>query len=332
LPLGVGREAPELAGPLSDIGERPPEFHLGRIAIGVYLDLVDLTREGGDVLGPLIEAAVLEANIGAAVEGFVRSGDLRALERPLPPEVMRPVSVHALAASLRLPYETVRRRAGSLAEEGRLVRDRGGVHVAPGWMTRPAAARRSRLRHERLQRLHRDVLENLGPEALGLTPAPAPPVRSGPPLQFIDHLANGYMLRLSELLTAELGDPFAGFVLLNVVRANIRHLPLEDSKFGAGGAGARRPARPTPLSKTLGVAPETLRRHVRRLERAGFLVRAEGGVILDDQAFRSRLAFALIGVAVGAIRRILSQMARAGLLAAETGGPSSDDAPTADEA
>jgi len=293
--------------------------------MGVYLDLVDLAREGGDVLGPLIEAAVLEANIADFVEHHHRAGELWALVGPAPGEAMRPASVSAVAASLRLPFETVRRRVAVLVRRGRLVRERDGLGVAPEWLARPAARRLSQLRHERLQRIQSDVGERLGPAALELPSGPAAP--SGPPpLLFTDHLANGYMLRLSELLTAELGDPFVGFVLLNLVRANIRHLPLEDRSFARESVAARRPARPAPLAKTLGVAPETLRRHVRLLEAAGFLVRTDdGGMLLDDQAFRSRLAHALIGVGVASIRGILGQMAQAGLLASD---PRAADSPS----
>jgi predicted ArsR family transcriptional regulator len=229
---------------------------------------------------------------------------------------MRPISVHALATSLRLPYETVRRRAVALAAEGRLVRDHQGLQVAAEWMARPAAADQSAVRHERLRRLHRDVLFNLGPDALGTPADRRQPVgsRARPLPLLTDHLANAYMLRVSEVLIAEFGDPFVGFVLLNIVRANIRHLPLEDYGFTSGGLAARRPARPSPLSKVLDVPPETLRRHIRKLERAGYLVRARGGMMLDDEAFRSRLAHALIEVAVANIRRMLGEMARAGLL------------------
>ena len=288
--------------------------------MGVYLDLVDLTREGGDVLGPLIEAAVLEANVSAFIDGLVRSGDLAALEAPVPVEAMRPISVNAVSASLGLPFETVRRRAGALASAGRLVRDRAGLRVAPDWMARPEATRQSELRYARLQRLHRDILDHLGPEALGPGSGPPVPVRMRPLLLLTDHLANAYMLRIAELLTTELGNPYVGFVLLNLVRANIRHLPLEDRpSLGPDTLAARRASRPKALSNRLGVPPETLRRHIRHLERAGFLVQADGGgTILDDQAFRGRLAHVLIGVAVGNIRRILSQMARLGLLSAAT--------------
>jgi DNA-binding IclR family transcriptional regulator len=286
--------------------------------MGVYLDLIDMARDGGDVLGPLIEAAVLEANVADFVDGHQRAGELWALVGPASAEAMRPASVNAVAASLRLPFETVRRRVAALVRQGRLVRDRDGLGVAPEWLARPAALQLSQLRYLRLQRLHRDVVEHLGPAALDLPTRPAAPPGGGPPLLLTDHLANGYMLRLAELLTAELGDPFVGFVLLNMVRANIRHLPLEDPSFARESVTARRPARPSPLAKSLGVAPETLRRHVRLLEAAGFLVRTDdGGMLLDDQLFRSRLAHALIGVGVASIRRILGQMAQAGLLASD---------------
>jgi DNA-binding Lrp family transcriptional regulator len=230
---------------------------------------------------------------------------------------MRPASVNAVAASLRLPFETARRRVAALVRDGRLVRERDGLGVAPEWMAGPAARTLSQLRYARLQQIPRDILKRMGPGALDLPPGPAAP--SGePPLLLTDHLAHGYMLRLAELLTTELGDPFVGFVLLNMVRANIRHLPLEDPSFARESATARRPARPSPLAKTLGVAPETLRRHVRQLEAAGLLVRTDdGAMLLDDQMFRSRLAHALIGVGVASIRRILGQMAQAGLLTSD---------------
>jgi DNA-binding Lrp family transcriptional regulator len=297
--------------------------------MGVYLDLIDMAREGGDVLGPLIEAAVFEANVADFVEGHHSAGELWALVGPAPAEAMRPASVNAVAASLRLPFETVRRRVAALVRQGRLVRDRDGLGVAPEWLARPAARELSRRRYARLQRIHRDIVERLGPAALELPPGPAPP-SGAPPLLFTDHLANGYMLRMAEIMTAELGDPFVGFVLLNLVRANIRHLPLEDPSFARQSVAARRPARPSPLAKTLGVAPETLRRHVRLLEGEGFFVRTEdGGMLLDDQMFRSRLAHVLIGVGVASIRGILGEMAQAGLLPAAGEPRPHDGAPGA---
>lgn len=286
--------------PVADAGERPPEFHLGRIALGFYLDLMDMGREGGDVLSPLLMTAVREANLGPpGLEGEVR-----------------PVSVNALAASLGLPYETVRRRVHQLAKAGRCSLGEMGV-TAPqaGRWTEEDHARAEALQ-ARVRRLWRDVTERAGRVDVAEAapePPPAPPHPEAA-LRLCDRLVGQYYLRVAEVVVGELGDPFTGFVVLNLARANIRHTPIADEAGRAELPGDRRAARSLRLAEALGVPAETMRRHVRALEARGYIVAGPQGLVLSDQALRSSVAHRLVPAAATNAVRLLGQLRRAGVL------------------
>lgn len=72
--------------------------------------------------------AVVSANLGR----MMRSQDLVSDDAPPPDEDRLPVSRRAIAASVGLPRETVRRKVIELIEKGHLVEVRGGLKaVAP---------------------------------------------------------------------------------------------------------------------------------------------------------------------------------------------------------
>ena len=294
--------APPPRDAVADEGVRPPEFHLGRIALGFYLDLIDMGREGGDVLSPLLMAAVREANlapIGAAAG-----------------EALRPVSINALAGSLGLPYETVRRRVHLMAADGRCEIGPAGV-VAPDadrW-TASDQARAAPLQ-ARVRRMWTDITERAGRADIA-EDAPEPPAAPPEPeaaLRLCDRLVTQYFLRVAEVVVGELGDPFTGFVVLNLARANIRQAPLADEAGREDLPRDRQAARALRLAETLGVPAETIRRHVRALEERGYIVARPEGLVLSDEALRSSVAHKLIPAAAMNAVRLLGQLRRAGVL------------------
>ncbi|MHB8528112.1 MAG: helix-turn-helix domain-containing protein [Caulobacteraceae bacterium] len=81
----------------------------------------------------MIFLAVLEANGRQNIRAAWFRGDYADVHKALPPELARPISRQAIAQSLGLSRETVRRKIAALIKQGFLVADeRGGVITARG--------------------------------------------------------------------------------------------------------------------------------------------------------------------------------------------------------
>ena len=114
--------APQSIAPASTSQAQPMQWwRIGRASIGFLLDTFAASRAGGDVVDPLILAVILEANIAPVTNDPQLAPKYAALDDPPPEDLRRAVSINAVAASLRLPYETVRRRVGRLAKLGACV-------------------------------------------------------------------------------------------------------------------------------------------------------------------------------------------------------------------
>jgi len=135
--------------PLAASGEMPAN---GRALLRVSMELimrgVDTIGHlhGGDFLSGMITTAIWTAN----VRHITCSGDnlkYGGMNQLPPDELRRPVTVNAIAGSLRLPYETTRRYVSGLVRSGRAVRiDGEGVIIPKAQFVRPEyydAARQS---------------------------------------------------------------------------------------------------------------------------------------------------------------------------------------------
>lgn len=89
----------------------------------------------GDLLTGLISAAIVQGNVAHLERGPHAA---YASVEDIPPDTeRRPVSAMAVAASLRLPYETVRRHIARMVREGLCVRRSGGVVVPTAVLSSP---------------------------------------------------------------------------------------------------------------------------------------------------------------------------------------------------
>jgi hypothetical protein len=116
----------------------------GRLATEYLLraaDAVNLTL-AGDLTMALVFIGVVQAN------ATLRPGGGESPCR-------RPVSGGALAASLSIPTETVRRKVKALIAAGYLRRERGGLVAPPEALRRPEIARVMRANYLNLRRLFR---------------------------------------------------------------------------------------------------------------------------------------------------------------------------------
>jgi DNA-binding Lrp family transcriptional regulator len=228
-------------------------------------------------MSPLIMSVILDANFGPIHNDPQLSRLYACLEDVPPDDLRRPVSINAVAASLRLPYETVRRRVGRLARAGACVITPRGVLVPPRVIDNPAHMAAAIARYERLKAFYFElkalnVLEGIAPRPPeGLTHA-RPPVRAA------NRLISEYTLRVMDAIMRRLGDPLTGLILLEMGRANAEHLTPEQQAQEIPMSDAERKPIPTlTLAKRLGLPPETVRRHVRALEERGFCRQVRGG-------------------------------------------------------
>jgi hypothetical protein len=93
--------------------------------------------EGGNLIQALILHSIGAGNVGHLDNDPNYTGRFMALDDPLPDALRRPISILAVANSLGLPRETVRRHVNRLVEVGRCARVRGGVIAVLSGLRRP---------------------------------------------------------------------------------------------------------------------------------------------------------------------------------------------------
>jgi len=132
-----------------------------RASTTYFLNSVDLMARmvGGDILRGVIFTAIVDANTRhirpSAIEGQTYS---EASDR-VPDSIRRPISVHALALELDIPYETTRRHVNALISEGYCERADTGVLVPAEVIARESMTMALRRNFENLRRLVGDLRE-----------------------------------------------------------------------------------------------------------------------------------------------------------------------------
>ena len=132
-----------------------------RAATTFMLHSVDLMSRmvGGDILRGVIFTAVVNANVrhirpGDAIgQSYSEAGD------QVPDDLRRPISVHALALELDIPYETTRRHVNDLIAGGFCERTETGIVVPATVIARDQMAMALRRNFENLRRLVGDLRE-----------------------------------------------------------------------------------------------------------------------------------------------------------------------------
>ncbi len=96
-------------------------------------------QAGRDLFKALTLRAIVAANIGHIDQQPETSARYAALDQVPPDDLVRPVSVLAIAGSLGLPYETTRRYVAALIGEGACRRVKGGIVASPATLVGPDA-------------------------------------------------------------------------------------------------------------------------------------------------------------------------------------------------
>jgi len=138
----------------------------GRLALRAstrfFLKSVELLTRAvseGDVLRGIIFLAVVDANTRHLRPSDSVSQTYSSTSDSVPDELRRPISVHALALELALPYETTRRHINALIKQGLCIRAETGILVPGAVLARDAVTAAHRRNIENLRVLFRDLAE-----------------------------------------------------------------------------------------------------------------------------------------------------------------------------
>lgn len=235
------------------------------------------SRSTRDIVDGLLFATIQAANVSLiSGDPKLQVAYARIVDAP-PQELRRPVSISAVANSLRMPFETARRRVQTLVRLGALEVMPKGVLIS-----RQVLGHREFLgnvvnRHHQLQALY-GVMKGLGV----LPPDPVGPVPHwpDPPLRLTNRLIWEYMLRVADALGALVGDATNGVILLAMIRGNTDNFaPDRLAAWVRDPASFGEPVRNRRLADEVNFSAETLRRYVIALERQGFCARGPRGLI-----------------------------------------------------
>lgn len=131
-----------------------------RAATRFFLKSVDLLARAvsdGDILRGVIFLAVVDANTRHLRPADPLARTFADSKDKVPDDLRRPVSVHALALDLALPYETTRRHVNALIEQGLCQRVEAGVLVRAEVLDREGMVATHRKNIENLRTLFRDL-------------------------------------------------------------------------------------------------------------------------------------------------------------------------------
>lgn len=281
------------------------------LSLGYVLDSIEISRDGGDIVDRLLVAAILDANLARVRQDMALQTTYARLDAPPPDALSRPVSINAVAQSLGLPFETVRRRLARLARRGLCTVTTRGVLVPLAALATPRFEAMGLARYRRLERFHRDLT---AAGALPDLPAPAEALAAagGPPVRIANRILAEYLMRSIESVMRRIGDPLTGLLLLHVLGANTEH--LEPAAEGPPAEGGCRPVRINRLAQRLNVPAETARRHVLLLMRAGYCRRTPEGVVARLDGLSGPAISALLDENRANVRRMFSHLARYGVL------------------
>jgi hypothetical protein len=271
-------------------------------SLNFVLDMASDGIPGLKTLDCLLMMAINQANIAPLTRDTAARSRYGALEAPAPDDERRPVSVRAVAASMRLPYETARRHIRRLEAQGVCALTSAGIVVPETFLRSEAYLEAARGGHERLFRLYLALRSrNL------LDPLPASHYReSEPPVRSAVRLMSDYLLRTAEALVGRTGELISGLVLLPLLAAAASGM-IGDAEDGLSVAV---------LSRRVRIPAETVRRHATLLVAGGTCRRGPRGLALSDPGLTDDVWSGLLKDNVIAVQRLFAGLAERGVVEA----------------
>lgn len=285
-----------------------------RASLTYVRDTIEITRGERDLLDAWILTAALDANMAPVTRDPTLMEAYGRASESTPDDLRRPVSVNAVAQSLRLPFETVRRRVLRLARDGHCVVGPHGIVVPNSAVTTDLYLAEMRGRQARARRFHHD-LKTIG--ALPAEPDPTPASTEEPPLRAMNWALSEYVLRACNDLIALTDNLVTSRVLLELLVSNIETLTAEElPAWAADPPGVGRAARTAALARSLRVPAETVRRHLNGLEAQGYAMRREDGWIATAPTQARPRLLAMAEANRANLKRLFSRLRALGALTA----------------
>jgi len=293
-----------------------------RVASAFIVDMLIVCRQDRDFTDALIMTTLAQSNVAPLAADPERQLRHATFDAPPPECALRAISINAIATSLGLPFETVRRRAKRLIAEGVCETRPGGICLRHETLRSPAQRRMVDQAYDKVRALYRRLkragcleLMDLPPPGRAVCSASAPPVR------IVWRAAVDYTLRMMEHLLPNVPSLSQGFVTLAVFRTNTDGLP--DGVRGGEGAAVedfvpdsfRKPARASDVAALLGLPHETARRQIAALVEDGRCLRVGNGVIVPAAVLAGPNVQIAWGPNFRYLARMFGELAELGVLA-----------------
>lgn len=281
-------------------------------------------QAGDDLILALVFNAIETANLRRITQGpTIEYGGIDQV----PPDAVRmPASILAIANSLRIPYETVRRSVHVLLGRGlcRRVNHRG--YIVPAAVDeRPQEREALAQGYASLLRLLADLkragfdfepYRRILPETVAPVPCGALPSN----VRACARFAAEIVMRGIDTLGRIHGDDFlTALVFTAIWTANVQHITASQDNLTFGGLrdlppdAARRPVTVSAVAAALRIPYETVRRCVARLTREGSALRiARKGVIIPRARLANAAGFDTVRSSYVNVARLVGQLHRAG--------------------
>lgn len=293
-----------------------------RAANNFVIDGLRSYQSRGDFTDALILATLVQSNSALISADPALQRRYATLESVAPDSLRRPISINAIAGSLGLPFETVRRRIKRMIADGVAEAAPEGIRLLGANLRSPHhramlddAYATVRAFYERLKASGCLELMNLPPQnGPGWSP-------EAPPVRIVRRVASDYLLRMMEHLLPNFPSLSRAFIVLAVVRLNTLALP--DSERGGEGLSPddfvpdshRRPARASEVAILLGLPHETVRRHLAALVEEERCVRVRDGFIVPAATLARPNVINAWGANFRHLTRMFAELSELGVLA-----------------
>lgn len=274
-------------------------------------------RQGfdGDIVKAIIFLAVTQANVRHIDEAAGPQAGWTELDNPPPDNLRRPVSAGAVAVTLGLPKETVRRKVRELVSARFCALAPGGVIVPRRVFLRSGNQAGLKRNAAHLQAL----FSALAAHEVGLVRGYS--LGTGEArLRQLGRISSDFTLLGTATLRGLFGgELLAGLIFLAINVANVRHLAeIPDGRYATAEDpppdAERRPISALGLSRELGVPAETVRRHVRQLEATGYCGSVKGGLVIPTHVLMQPKFKAAVADSARHLAWLLEELVRVGVL------------------
>lgn len=276
-----------------------------RLAGRLLLDQITVARLTFDLVDALIVVAITQANVEPVSRDVVLQRRYATFDQSPPNELRRPISVNAVAHSLGMPFETVRRRLVKMSRLGVFKTTKQGIYfptrIVPDGRHRAALE----LGYARIKTLH----EALVLDGWGQDYGPASPWAGESPLRLVARVSSDYLLRFVHLLMEETGDPVAAAVWLAIFCDS----PAVADQDRRTARSPNRPLTQAALARRLRLPGETTRRRIHELAEMGLCSQSSRGVMVTASVLARPGVQRLLKRNRHDLRRMFSTLAEFGI-------------------